>query len=265
MMDLAQITKEACLIAKEAGKYLLQESKHFSSSAIEHKGKNDLVSYVDRQSESIIIKGLQKILPGSNILAEESGQLNSNSEFTWIIDPLDGTTNFVHGIPLFAVCIALKYHSEIVVGIIYEPNLNECFYAWKGSGAWLNERQIQVSQTNSLSNSLVATGFPYAEFNKLPAYMNFITYTVQNTRGMRRLGSAAVDLAYVACGRIEVFFEYGLKPWDVAAGSIIVQEAGGIVTDFSKNNNYLFGQEIIASNSKMYIEFTNVFGQIYGS
>lgn len=265
MLELSQITNSVCQISIEAGKYLRHEHLHFSSKAIEEKGKNDLVSFVDRKSESQIISELLNLIPNSNIIAEESGTKNNESPYTWIIDPLDGTTNFVHGIPLFATSIALQYESEIVAGVIHEPNLNETFYAWKGGGAWLNGKKIEVSNTNQLSESLIATGFPYSNFKNLNLYMDFITYTIEKTRGIRRLGSAAIDLAYVACGRLDVFFEYGLKPWDVAAGIVLVKEANGIVSDFSKNNNALYGQEIVACNSIIQEEFFSVFSQIYGT
>lgn len=247
-MNLEKLCQETVAIAVDAGQYILNERKTFSHSGIEMKGIHDFVTYADRTSENMIIERLRQILHGSDFLAEESSKEDTRSECLWIIDPLDGTTNFIHGLPLFSVSIALHVEGELVLGVIYEPNLNECFYAWKNGGAWLNEKAIRVSKTPEITNSLLATGFPYNDYQYLESYMEFLKFTIEKTRGLRRLGSAALDLAWVACGRFEGFYEYGLKPWDVAAGACIVSEAGGTVTDFRNNNDYLYGKEIIASN-----------------
>jgi myo-inositol-1(or 4)-monophosphatase len=196
-------------------------------------------------------------LPGSAFLAEESPQKEHSSEFRWIIDPLDGTTNFIHGLPLFSISIALMNNNDLVLGVIREPNLNESFYAWKNGGAWLNNSQIKVSGTTLMANSLLVTGFPYYDYRHLDSFMEFLKFTVEETRGIRRLGSAALDLAWVACGRFEAFYEYGLQPWDVAAGACIVTEAGGKVTDFQNGENYIFGKEIIASNGLIHNNLSN--------
>jgi myo-inositol-1(or 4)-monophosphatase len=175
----------------------------------------------------------------------------------WIIDPLDGTTNFIHGIPLYTVSIALEKDNELVVGVVFEVNLGECFYAWKNGGAWMNESRIAVSEASQLRNALCATGFPYKDFPHLTRYFDTLRFLFQNSRGVRRIGSAALDLAYVACGRFDAFYEYNLNPWDVAGGALIVKEAGGTVSDFSGGTNFLHGKEIAATNKGVYKEFLN--------
>jgi len=244
--------KELCLatceIARKAGSFIAKERKSFDDSKIESKGLHDLVSYVDKTSEQQIIADLQILLPESGFIAEEGTNTKKGERFNWVIDPLDGTTNFVQGVPVYAVSIALLDHEELVLGVVYEVGRDECFYAWKDGGAFLNSDPIKVSKRGNIHDALLATGFPYNDFSKLQSYMNFLEWTMKNARGVRRLGSAAVDLAYVACGRFDSFWEYDLKPWDVAAGALIVKEAGGVVTDYKGGNNYLFGREIVASN-----------------
>jgi len=237
-----------CDIARSAGKFMAEERKSFDDSKIETKGLHDLVSYVDRTSEKRIIAGLQEVLPESGFIAEEGTSTKRGDRFNWVIDPLDGTTNFIQGVPVYAVSIGLLDYDELVLGVVYEVGRDECFYAWKDGGAYLNGKPIHVSERNSIQDALLATGFPYNDFSKLEEYLVFLKWTMTNARGVRRLGSAATDLAYVACGRFDAFWEYDLKPWDVAAGVVIVKEAGGTVTDYSSGNNYLFGKEIVASN-----------------
>jgi myo-inositol-1(or 4)-monophosphatase len=227
---------------------MAEERKTFNDSKVESKGLHDLVSYVDKESEQRIIAALQVLLPESGFIAEEGTNDKQGERFNWVIDPLDGTTNFVQGVPVYAVSIALLDDDELVVGVIYEVGRDECFYAWKDGGAFLNGEPIHVSKRGDIHDSLLATGFPYNDFSKLNEYLEFLKWTMKNARGVRRLGSAATDLAYVACGRFDAFWEYDLKPWDVAAGAIIVKEAGGKVTDFSGGHNYLFGREIVAGN-----------------
>jgi myo-inositol-1(or 4)-monophosphatase len=197
----------------------------------------------------MIVERLSKLLPEAGFIAEEGSTRNEQARYVWVIDPLDGTTNFIHGVPAFSISIALLDKHVPVVGIVHEVNLNECFYATKGSGAFCNGEPIGVSSINNLSEALLATGFPYHNFTKMDCYIAILKEFMAECHGVRRLGSAALDLAYVAMGRFEGFFEYGLKPWDVAAGILIVNEAGGKVTDFSAGDNALFGSEIIAANS----------------
>jgi myo-inositol-1(or 4)-monophosphatase len=256
-MDYQLLCEQTADLARAAGKFILEQKKSGFEKDIQTKGLHDFVTKVDKASESMIIQKLQKLLPSSSFLAEESSGDAGIKELTWIIDPLDGTTNFIHHLPLFTVSIALMHRDELVVGVIYEPNLDECFYAWKDGGAWLNGAQIKVSDTEALHNSLLATGFPYYDYQHLDAYMEFLKYTIKETRGLRRLGSAALDMAWVACGRFEAFYEYGLRPWDVAAGACIVSEAGGKVTDFSNQPDFLQSKEIVASNGLVHDEIVN--------
>ncbi len=254
-MNYQYLCEQTVSIARKAGKYMLGQNKLVNQSDIQTKGLHDFVTRVDKASEKMIIEDLRNLLPQSSFLAEESSGDARIDELTWIIDPLDGTTNFIHHLPLFTVSIALMHNAFPVVGVIYEPNLDECFYAWKGGGAWLNEQSIRVSVTDSLNDSLLATGFPYYDYSYLDGFMEFLKFTVKETRGIRRLGSAALDMAWVACGRFDAFYEYGLRPWDIAAGACIVNEAGGLVTDFKNSlEGFLFGKELIASNSFIHEE-----------
>jgi len=243
-----QLTLATCEIARTVGKFMAEERKSFDASMIENKGLHDLVSYVDKASEKQIIEELSKLLPESGFIAEEGTSDKRGERFNWVIDPLDGTTNYIQGVPVYAVSIGLLDGDELVVGVVYEVGRDECFYAWKDGGAFLNDKSIHVSNRENIHEALMATGFPYNDFSRMDNYMKFLEWTMKNARGVRRLGSAATDLAYVACGRFEAFWEYDLKPWDVAAGAVIVKEAGGTVTDYKGGSNYLFGREIVATN-----------------
>lgn len=239
---------ETCGIARAAGAFIAAQAKEFNSSMIENKGLHDLVSYVDREAEKMIIEGLSVLLPEAGFIAEEGTSAKRGDIFNWIVDPLDGTTNFMQGIPVYAVSIALMHKNELVVGVVFEIGQQECFYAWKEGGAYLNGLKIRVTDKSDMHQALLATGFPYSNFERLDAYMEFLKWALEHSRGVRRLGSAATDLAYVACGRFDAFWEYDLKPWDVAAGALLVLEAGGKVSDFRGNTDYVFGKTIIASN-----------------
>ena len=238
----------ACDVARSTGKFMAEERVGFDSSKIEFKGVHDLVSYVDKESEKRIIAALQIVLPESGFIAEEGTCSKRGERFNWVIDPLDGTTNYIQGVPIYAVSIGLLDGDELVLGVVYEVGRQECFYAWKDGGAYLNNQPIHVSTRSDMNNALLATGFPYSDFSRMDEYLELLKWTMTNARGVRRLGSAATDLAYVACGRFDAFWEYDLKPWDVAAGAVIVKEAGGVVTDYKGGNEYLFGKEIVASN-----------------
>lgn len=257
-MNYEKLCEEVITIAKKAGQFIITEAKTFNSSKIEYKGKNDMVSYVDKTAEKMIIEGLSELLPQSGFIAEEGTSNKIGEEFNWIIDPLDGTTNFIHGIPAFAVSIALKQNDKLVIGVIYEINQDECFYAWKDSKAYLNGKVISVSDNSDLSTSLVATGFPYYDFNRQDAYMNLFTEVMQKCHGLRRIGAASVDLAYTACGRFEAYFEYNLKPWDIAAGLLIVERAGGEYFDFEGGKNELGTCDIVATNGKISSELNQI-------
>lgn len=235
-------------IAISAGKFMAEERKHFDDKKVENKGLHDLVSYVDKASEERIIEGLKIILPESGFIAEEGTSSFKAERFNWVIDPLDGTTNFIQGVPLYAVSIGLLDGDDLVVGVVYEVGRDECFYAYENGGAYLNGEPIHVSDRANIHDALLATGFPYNDFSKMNDYMQFLEWTMKNARGVRRLGSAATDLVYVACGRFDAFWEYDLKPWDVAAGALIVKEAGGTVSDYKGGADYLYGREIVATN-----------------
>ncbi len=243
---------QVCDVAKEAGQYIREELPRLRSSDIESKGLHNYVTHVDTTAEKRIVKSLEQLLPEAGFIVEEESISKQGDTYRWVVDPLDGTTNFIHGLPCFSVSIALMEGSEVVLGVVYEVAHDECFYAWKGGGAWMNEEPIRVSGAGSLGESLLATGFPYYDYSLLDKYMELFTWCLRNTHGVRRIGSAAVDLAYVACGRFEGFFEYSLSPWDVAAGSLIVAEAGGVVTDFSGGDHFVFGKEIVATNKGIY-------------
>jgi myo-inositol-1(or 4)-monophosphatase len=252
LIDLQHKTIEA---VKTASLIIKQEAGKIKNKDIETKSLNSLVTYVDKETELELVRLLKNILPQASFLTEEATIEQSAGEWQWIIDPLDGTTNFIHQMPVYAVSVALAYNNEVQLGVVYEPNRDECFYAAKNRGAFLNGKSIKVSETAKLNDSLAATGFPCYDYTLMQNYLNFLKYLMQNTRGIRRLGAASIDLCYTACGIFDVFFEYSLSPWDVAAGSLIVQEAGGIVTDFKGGNNFLFGKSIVASNSNIQQSF----------
>ncbi|AGA77121.1 inositol monophosphatase family protein [Echinicola vietnamensis] len=253
-MEINELLDKTIAIAREAGAFIRRERQSFDLNKVEHKGFNDLVSYVDKEAEKIVVSGLQEILPEAGFITEE-GTINKEGEvYNWIVDPLDGTTNFVHGVPVFSVSIALMKDGEIILGVVYEVNNNECFYATKGGGAFCNDTPIGVSPTPSLSAGLVATGFPYSAFEEVDKYLGLLKDIIQHSHGVRRIGSAAVDLCYVAAGRMDGYFEYNLNSYDVAGGVIILQEAGGKVTDFSGGDDYVFGRELVGSNEKIHKE-----------
>lgn len=247
-INLSAIEQSVMSICHEVGEFIAIESARFDRANIEKKmGFNNLVSYVDKQSEKMLVTELSRILPGSGFIGEEGTDIVSGNGYRWIIDPLDGTTNFTHQFPLFAISIGLAKEDRMVLGVVFEVNKKEMFHAYEGSPAHLNNQEIRVSGVASLQDSLLATGFPYYQFDKMDAYLRIIQNFLRTSHGLRRMGSAATDLAYVACGRFEGFFEYDLNPWDVAAGTFLVQQAGGIVTDFKGQNNFLFGREVCAA------------------
>lgn len=244
------------LTARRAGMFIQEQKNNFQYEQVEIKGLNDLVSYVDKTAEEMIVQDLQLIYPDAGFIVEENTR-SEIKEYNWIVDPLDGTTNFIHGIPCYAVSIALEHKGEIVVGVVYEVSRDECFYAQKNGGAFLNGKKIKVSGRKALSESLIATGFPIYNFERIDNYLAALKYFMKGTHGLRRIGAAAADLCYLACGRVDAFFEYNLKPWDVAAGALIVKEAGGKVQDFKGGNNWLFGKELAASNGLLHEEFNS--------
>lgn len=258
MMNLEQITQQVVEISKQAGDFIRQERKNFDPDKIEYKGLNDLVSYVDKGAEKMIVAGLEKVLPEAGFITEEKTTTKTGERYNWIIDPLDGTTNFIHGVPTYSVSIALQENDELVAGVVYEINLDECFYASKDSPAYLNGKEIKVSNVPTVDRSLVATGFPYYNFEKQAAYIELFTELMRSCHGLRRLGSAAVDLIYTACGRFEAFYEYNLNAWDIAAGVVIVRQAGGEVVNFKGGSEVLKSRELLATNGKITQEMLGI-------
>jgi myo-inositol-1(or 4)-monophosphatase len=257
-MDLSNLCLQVKSLAAETGSFILNEQKRFTSDDIQSKGIHNYVTYVDTTSEEKLVKGLRILLPEAGIIAEEGTTQVKGERYNWIIDPLDGTTNFIHGLPPYAVSLALTDKDEIILGVVYEITSGECYYAWKDSPAFLNGREIKVSTADKVSKSLIATGFPYTNFDRIDPFMHSMRYFMKNSHGIRRIGSAAIDMCYVACGRFEAFYEYGLQPWDVAAAGLIIQQAGGNICDFKGGNNWLFGKEIVASNHAIYDEFRDI-------
>jgi myo-inositol-1(or 4)-monophosphatase len=259
-MDYRKICEQTREISLEVGKYIIGKQGKFLYESIETKGKQNFVTEVDKEAEQRLAKNLEKIIPDSGFIVEEGTIKKKGGKYNWIIDPLDGTTNYIHNAPPVAISIALMENGELVVGVILELSLNECFYSFKGSPSYLNGKEIRVSSVDKVKNSLIATGFPYHNFSRLQPFMDTLSYFFNNSHGVRRMGSAATDLAYVACGRYDAFYEYNLNPWDVAAGSFIIQQAGGKIADFKGGNNYLFGKEIVATNNKIFTEFLGIVG-----
>ncbi len=258
MIDLKSITKELENIAREAGVFIRNEVTKFDMNRAEVKGLNNFVSYVDKSAEQLIVNRLRILIPDAGFCTEEGTATSDGKKYLWVVDPLDGTTNFMHGCPPFAVSIGLKEYGDEVAGVVYEITADEMFAAWKNGGAFLNGKKIHVSKVTKLSGSLVATGFPYSDFSKLEAYIGLFTWFLKNSHGVRRLGSAATDIAYIACGRFEAFYEYGLHPWDIAAGTIILREAGGKVSDFSGNEKDLTGSEVVAASEPVFLEILEI-------
>ncbi|SRR6056297_1541993 len=254
-MNLKNISSQVKELSKQVGNYILEEHDELTSDNIQTKGFHDFVTYVDKNSEKKIVEGLSNILPEAGFLVEEETANENENDYTWIVDPLDGTTNYIHGITPFAISIALSRKGKIIYGMVHELGQQEIFEALENEKPTLNGKTIQVSATENIQESIIATGFPYNDFSILESYLKSLQFFMKNTHGIRRLGSAATDLAYTACGRFEGFYEYSLKPWDVAAGAFIVQQAGGKVSDFKGGDNYIFGQRIVAANDKIFNDF----------
>lgn len=236
--------------ARQAGSIITRNLSRIDTLTVSRKGQNDFVSEVDRQAEQTIIETIQRSFPDHSFLAEESGR-HGETDYLWIIDPLDGTTNFLHGFPVFSVSIGLQYRGQMIVGLVYDPMRQELFTCAKGEGAMLDDRRIRVSKTSKLDSALLGTGFPYRDMGHLDEYLAIFRSLIGRSAGIRRPGSAALDLAYVACGRLDGFWEYGLKPWDMAAGSLLIREAGGVVSDFAGGSQFLENGDIVAGNIKV--------------
>lgn len=247
-VDLKAICIAVCDIARAAGNFMVNERKVFSLDKVETKGTNDFVSYVDKKAEELIVKQLLPLIPEAGFITEEKTiDQNKDTEYTWVIDPLDGTTNYVHGLSPYAVSIALMHNNNPVVGVVYVAAEKECFYAWKGGGAYLNGEPLRTSATKDIKDSILITGFPYKIGEKVNNYMAIMNHLTFNSHGVRRFGSAAADIVYVAAGRAEIFYQTDLSPWDVAAGAIIAECAGATLTDFKGGDNYIFGKSILVT------------------
>ena len=264
MIDLAGLLVDVQKLTLDVGKYIREEAADFDPQRIEEKSLNSLVTHIDKGSEERLASGLTQLLPQAGFLTEEKMVVQEDREYTWIIDPIDGTTNFIHQLPFFCISIALRWRDEIVLGVVYELNRGELFSALKSHGATLNGRPIQVSNAIHLKDSVIATGFPYHDYSSVTEYLNVFEYFIKHTRGLRRFGSAALDLSYVACGRFDGFFEYGLNTWDIAAGILLIREAGGNVVDFQGNQAFLEKRQLIAGNPEILMRMTNVIKGVFG-
>ncbi len=249
--------------ARSASKIINRASHDLEHLKVTAKRQSDFVTEVDRAAEAAIIDVLREAYPEYGILAEESGEAagqGAGNEYQWIIDPLDGTTNFIHGFPQYAISIALAHKGQIVQSLVYDVVRNEMFTASKGGGAFLNERRIRVSKCLKLEDALLGTGFPYRVFDHADAYFGIFKELMQKTSGIRRPGAASLDLAYVACGRLDGFWEFGLAPWDIAGGALLISEAGGLIGDLSGNDSYLETGNVIAGNPKIFSQLLQVIG-----
>ena len=247
--------------ARQAGKLLLRYAQQVDQLTIESKGRNDFVSEADREAERTIVSIIRQAYPDHAVLAEETGA-HAGNEYEWIIDPLDGTTNFLHGYPQFAVSIAVQRQQRLQQAVVFDPLRDELFTASRGAGAQLNDRRIRVSRAPSLAHALLGTGFPFKSMEHLDAWVQMFRILLPETHGVRRAGSAALDLAHVACGRLDGFWEMGLKPWDIAAGALLVEEAGGLVTDFAGQQEFLRDGHVIAGNTRIQAELVRLIGPL---
>lgn len=247
--------------AESAADFIRAELYKVKKEQIITKELNSLVSYVDKTAEDIIVKQLSEIIPEAGFITEEDTVDQTDREYVWIIDPLDGTSNFLHKIPHFAVSIALRHGDDTVLGVVYDVMRSECFSAIRGRGAYMNEHKITVSPVTSLSNAMMATGFPYASSYDFKPLVDTLQYWFQHARGIRRFGAAALDLCFVAAGRIDAYYESKLHIWDIAAGVIIVQEAGGIVSDYFGGDTYKEGTQIVATNANLHDKVISVLSE----
>ena len=264
-MNLKSILDEALIVTEEAAAFIRSQAGKVTAEDVISKSRNSLVSYVDKTAEEILVKGLGKILPEAGFITEEGTVAQHTSEYTWVIDPLDGTTNFLQQIPIYSVSVGLVHEGRIVLGIVSDVERKETFYAWKGGGAWCNGEKIFVSNRTDVQDAVVATGFPYSSRDVLPQLTEVFEYFLKNAGGIRRLGSAAIDLAYVACGRFDVYYETTLNPWDIAGGIILVEEAGGVVSDFSGNSDMMENGQIIAGPEPIHRAVEGHIRSIFGT
>ncbi len=264
-MNFETVTLQVAELAIIAGDFILKERQNFDPATIEQKGhSSNLVSYVDKEAEKMLVKGLMKIIPQSGFITEEGTiTQRTTEEYCWVIDPLDGTTNFLHNVPQYSTSIGLLKGDELISGVVLDITKHELFKAWKNGGAYLNENAIHVSKAQNISESLIATGFPFYNFDNLENYLKVLVELMKDCHGLRRCGSAALDLAWVAAGRFEGYFEFNINSWDIAAGCLILSEAGGVTTNFKGESDYLFNKNVIASNLTIHKEFQEVVQRIW--
>ena len=262
-LNLHPMINVAIKAARTAGSIINRAALDIESVRISQKKVNDFVTEVDHAAEQAIIETLLTAYPGHGIWAEESGKEfgAQDSEFVWIIDPLDGTTNFIHGLPVYCVSIALAVRGKVEQAVVYDPTRNDLFTATKGRGAFLNDRRLRVSKRTELKGCLISTGFPFRENDDFAQYLSMMGEVMQKTAGLRRPGSAALDLAYVAAGFTDGFFEFGLQPWDVAAGSLLVTEAGGLIGNFTGESDFLEQEECLAGAPRIYGQLVSMLGK----
>jgi myo-inositol-1(or 4)-monophosphatase len=246
--------------ARAAGAIINRASLDLDLLKVNTKSPNDFVTEVDQAAEQAIIETILTAYPGHGILAEESGRTHGakDSDYVWIIDPLDGTTNFIHGFPVYAVSIAMAFKGQVQQAVVYDPSRNDLFYASKGRGAFLNDKRLRVSKRTRMQESLVGTGFPFRKGDNFKRYVQMFEAVMQNCAGLRRPGAAALDLCYVAAGYYDGFFETGLNPWDIAAGSLLITEAGGLIGNFTGEADYLYQREVVAGNPKIYGQLVQI-------
>ncbi|MEA3193934.1 MAG: monophosphatase [Betaproteobacteria bacterium] len=238
--------------ARRAGSIINRASLGSEALKVRSKRANDFVTQVDGAAEEAVINIVRAAYPDHGFIAEESGESSPDAEYLWIIDPLDGTTNFIHGFPQYAVSVAVQHRGSLAHAVIYDPTKNELFTASKGGGAFLNDRRIRVSKCQKLDDALVGTGFPFKELSRLDLYMKQLRFFMSKSSGVRRAGAAALDLAYVACGRLDAFWELGLAPWDMAAGALLIAEAGGLVADMSGEQDFMSTGDVVAATPKIF-------------
>ncbi len=257
-MIYRDICAATCAVAHRAGEYIRTQREGFDFKSVEFKGSQNLVSYVDKRAEEMIVEGLKPLVPGAGFVTEEGTAGCSDELYRWVIDPLDGTTNFIHGLAPYCVSIGLMCGEEIVVGVVYEITADEMYYAWQGSEAFLNGRAITASSTDRLENALVAIGYACSTNDRVADFNAQIEWFQRNTNGFRRIGSAAADLVWTACGRFDAFTQVRLSPWDVAGGALIAQRAGCRVTDHDGGGDYVFGGSVLVAAPAIYDEFREI-------
>jgi myo-inositol-1(or 4)-monophosphatase len=262
-MQFEKILNDVLPVVESTAMFIRSHTGKVADEEIEIKSRNSLVSFVDKQAEKELVNGLSRIIPGAGFITEEGTTDQRISEYTWIVDPLDGTTNFLHQIPFYSISVGLQHHNELVLGIVFDVVQREAYYAWKGGGAWCNGRQIHTSDCKTIADAVVVTGFPYTARNVVPQLIHVFEYFVKNATALRRLGSAALDLAYVAGGRLDIYYETSLNAWDIAAGILLVREAGGQVSDFHGKDSMMKSGQILAVAPAIYPEVLREMQRLY--